>query len=238
MLTQLKEIAQGPNGSPGDNAGASEQFERCDCMLIWVFISRLKIESRFSLLTTAITSRTHISPAVAVELGVVASPTSNQRVRVIAPRWQASFSGMKALASRRCMMRIRPPPHLRVSSNALKKRNPHTHTLTTHTMLTQEDIDLHGITHLPYGPWCPEFVKGFARERPHPHREVERLKSLLSYNYLYVMANGIFARDGITDEESQGAVRVLVAHSSATKALFVLEVPRKRRIARAEPCCE
>ena len=33
-----------------------------------------------------------------------------------------------------------------------------TRTLITPTMPTQEEMDLHRITHLPYRPWCPECV--------------------------------------------------------------------------------
>ena len=47
-----------------------------------------------------------------------------------------------------------------------------TRAMITPTMLTQQEIDLHRITNLPYHLWCPECVEGFAREGPHRHKEV------------------------------------------------------------------
>ena len=39
-----------------------------------------------------------------------------------------------------------------------------TRAMVTPTVPTQEEMDLHRITHLPCRPWCPECVEGFARE--------------------------------------------------------------------------
>ena len=47
-----------------------------------------------------------------------------------------------------------------------------TNTLRTPSMPSQQDIDLHRLSHLPYRSWCPECVEGFAREWPHKHREI------------------------------------------------------------------
>ena len=88
-------------------------------------------------------------------------------------------------------------------------------------------MDLHRITHLPYRPWCPECVEGFAPEWPHRHKEVQRLIPLISCNYLYLSETGIFAWDELVEEERQGSMRVLAAYCSATKALFAHAVPRK-----------
>ena len=64
-------------------------------------------------------------------------------------------------------------------------------------------MDLHRITHLPYRPWCPECVDGFAREWPHRHKEVQRLIPLIFREYLYLSEKGIFARDELDEEEER-----------------------------------
>ena len=88
-------------------------------------------------------------------------------------------------------------------------------------------MDPHRIAHLPYRPWCLECVEGFARERPHRHKEVQRLIPRISCDYLYLTEKGIFARDELNNMERQGAMRVLVAYCSATKVLFACAVPHK-----------
>ena len=63
--------------------------------------------------------------------------------------------------------------------------------LKTRDTPTQEMIDLHRITHIPYRSWCPECVEGFAREWAHRQRESERLVPLISCDYLYITEKGI-----------------------------------------------
>ena len=101
-----------------------------------------------------------------------------------------------------------------------------TRAMITPTMPTQEEMDLHRIAHLPYRPWCPECVEGFAREWLHRHKEVQRLIPLISCGYLHPSEKGIFARDEPDEEERQGSMRVLVAYCSATKAVFAYAAPR------------
>ena len=50
---------------------------------------------------------------------------------------------------------------------------------------------------------------------------------LLSCDNLYVTEKGIFARDELSEEERQGALRIFVAICQATKAIFAHAVPRK-----------
>ena len=70
-------------------------------------------------------------------------------------------------------------------------------------MPTQEEIDLHRITHLPYRPWCPECVEGFAREWPHRHKEVQHFIILIFCDCLYLSKKGIFvARDELDEDKT------------------------------------
>ena len=60
-------------------------------------------------------------------------------------------------------------------------------------MPTQEEVDLHRLTHCQYRSWCPECVEAFGREWPHKQRSEERGIPLVSLDYLYLSGNGVFA---------------------------------------------
>jgi hypothetical protein len=94
-------------------------------------------------------------------------------------------------------------------------------------MPTQEEIDLHRVTHLPYRSWCAECVEAFAREWAHRQKDVARTIPLVSCDYLYATKNGVFARDELSEEERRGAARVLVMYCSASKTPFADGVPQK-----------
>ncbi|MDE0892834.1 MAG: hypothetical protein OSB14_11680, partial [Planctomycetota bacterium] len=94
-------------------------------------------------------------------------------------------------------------------------------------MPTQEEIDLHRVSHLPYRSWCSECVEAFAREWAHKDREVARTIPLVSCDYLYVTKNGIFARNELSEDERDAAVRVLVMYCSSTMTPFADGVPQK-----------
>ena len=104
-----------------------------------------------------------------------------------------------------------------------------TRTMVTPAMPTQEEMDLHQITHLPYQPWCPECVEGFDRELPHRHKEVLRRIPLISCDYLYFTEKGIFARDELDEEKRQRAwLRCRTAQAGRPVA-WSLEVDHQRR---------
>ena len=92
---------------------------------------------------------------------------------------------------------------------------------------TQQEVDLHRISHLPYRCWCPECVEAFAREWGHRKQEEERTIPLISCDYLYITENGLFAREELSEEEREGSSRVLVMYCSSSRAPFADGVPRK-----------
>ena len=94
-------------------------------------------------------------------------------------------------------------------------------------MPSQQEIDEHRVSHLPYRSWCPECVEAFGRERGHSKQTESRSIPLVSCDYLYLTKNGVFAREEL-DEEQQGAsTRVLVMYCGATQTPFANVVPRK-----------
>ena len=94
-------------------------------------------------------------------------------------------------------------------------------------MPTQQEIDLHRVSHLPYRSWCPECVEAFAREWAHRDKDEERIIPLISCDYMYITENGIFGRAELSEEERQAAARVLVMYCGKTKVPFADGVPRK-----------
>ena len=102
-----------------------------------------------------------------------------------------------------------------------------TRAMITPSMPTQEEMDLHRITHLPYRPWCTECVEGFAREWPHRHNDVQCLIPFISCDYLYFSEKGISARDELDEEERHGSMRVLVEYCGATRAQFARALPHE-----------
>ena len=67
---------------------------------------------------------------------------------------------------------------------------------------TQDEIDHHNITHLPYRSWCPACVEAFAREWAHKTRDEPRLIPLVSCDYLYISSRGLFARNELTEKRA------------------------------------
>ena len=72
-------------------------------------------------------------------------------------------------------------------------------------MPTQEEVDRHRITHLPFRSWCPECVEAFGREWAHHRVSTERSIPLVSCDYMYLTANGAFAREDLPEEDRQSA---------------------------------
>ena len=53
---------------------------------------------------------------------------------------------------------------------------------------TQEEVDLHNTTHLPYRSWCPHCVRGKARRRNHRkrRREANGGVPVISLDYMWL----------------------------------------------------
>ena len=93
---------------------------------------------------------------------------------------------------------------------------------------TESEMEEHRIDHIPYRCWCPECVEGFGREKAHQSNTGEdRSIPLVSCDYLYLTPAAVLARDEISDEDKDSAVRVIVAKCSVTKCIFAHAVPQK-----------
>ena len=101
-------------------------------------------------------------------------------------------------------------------------------------MPTQEEVDLHRISRLPYRCWCPERVEAFARKWGHRKQETSRSIPLVSCDYLYITKNGLCAREKLSEEEREASATVLVMYCSSSHKPFANGVPRKG--ADAEGC--
>ena len=78
---------------------------------------------------------------------------------------------------------------------------------------TQEEVNLHNTTHLPYRSWCPHCVGEKARRGNH-RRRMRRLRStipVISVDHMWMKG-----QRGDSEEEVKGNA-VLVAHCRETK---------------------
>ena len=92
---------------------------------------------------------------------------------------------------------------------------------------TKEEIAEHQASgHLPYRSWCPDCVEAFGRERPHKPGG-NRSIPLISCDYLFITPRGPLRKGELSEEEQDRALKVLVAHCSATKCMFAHAVPKK-----------
>ena len=94
-------------------------------------------------------------------------------------------------------------------------------------MPTQQEVDEHRVSHLPYRSWCPECVEAFGRERGHRRQEEHRTIPLVSCDYLYLTKNGVFARNELSEDQQEASTRVLVMYCGATQTPFANAVPHK-----------
>ena len=94
-------------------------------------------------------------------------------------------------------------------------------------MPTQQEVDEHRVSHLPYRSWCPECVEAFGRERGHRQQEEHRTIPLVSCDYLYLTKNGVFARNELSEDQQEASTRVLVMYCGATQTPFANAVPHK-----------
>ena len=81
---------------------------------------------------------------------------------------------------------------------------------TPYTPTAAEMAEHRANGHLPYRCWCPDCVEGFGREWAHAGSGVERDFPMVSCDYLYITASGVFLRAELGEEERDGALRVLV----------------------------
>ena len=92
---------------------------------------------------------------------------------------------------------------------------------------TQQEIDEHRVSHLPYRSWCPECVEAFGRERGHRRQEESRSIPLVSCDYMYLTKNGMFAREELDEAQRDASTRVLIMYCGATQTPFANAVPHK-----------
>ena len=62
-------------------------------------------------------------------------------------------------------------------------------------MPTQEEVDVHNATHVPFRSWCPFCVAGKAKANPHFRKDSERVKNenivSLNMTFLSCFENGV-----------------------------------------------
>ena len=83
---------------------------------------------------------------------------------------------------------------------------------------TEEEIQAHNITHMPFRAWCPACVAGKAKGRPHRQGEEEEKKGVPQIVFDY----GFMGSDG--DEETMA---IQVAKDRRSRMIFAHVVPRK-----------
>ena len=94
--------------------------------------------------------------------------------------------------------------------------------------------------HMPPRPWCEDCVEAFGREDAHEDRGgmQERRIPLISFDYLFFTAKGIFTRKEleqdcpelfakIDDDDDDEVLKILVMYDSSTKCVFADTVRRK-----------
>ena len=94
------------------------------------------------------------------------------------------------------------------------------------TPTKEEMADHRANGHLPHRSWCPDCVEAFGRERAHRPSEGRSIP-LISYDYLFVTPRGAFGRGEVSNEEQEGALKVLVSYCSETRSIFAHAVPKK-----------
>ena len=96
-------------------------------------------------------------------------------------------------------------------------------------MPTASEIADHRVGHMPYRSWCDECVEAFGRERAHRHHDNlhARQVPVISMDYLFATARGVFKRGELEDEDSEEVLKVLVVYDSWSKCVFAHAVPRK-----------
>ncbi len=91
---------------------------------------------------------------------------------------------------------------------------------------TQQEINDHKITHLPYRSWCPHCVRGKAREDGHYTRDKSTNEvPVISIDYGFM--SGKKKHDAEIEDELQIYGTIIVIHDSKTKAIIAHSVPRK-----------
>ena len=83
---------------------------------------------------------------------------------------------------------------------------------------TQDDIDSHNVTHLPYRAWCPACVAGKSRDRGHKAAESDEYKGVpqIVFDYAFMAAEG--------EEET---VAIQVAKDRRSRMIFAHMVPKR-----------
>lgn len=103
---------------------------------------------------------------------------------------------------------------------------------------TDEEVDKHNATHLPFRSWCPFCVAGKAKNEPHWVQEKDRPSgvNVVSLDYMFMGdqegLTGIAEDQGSededdNDEETSKKMPILVMRCRHTKYIFASVVPRK-----------
>ncbi len=92
---------------------------------------------------------------------------------------------------------------------------------------TQQEIDQHRITHIPYRNWCPHCIRGKAREDA--HRKVDRSRDevpTISIDYAFMSGKRRKDLDDVEADREAGGT-ILVIHDAVTKTIFAHAVQQK-----------
>ena len=97
---------------------------------------------------------------------------------------------------------------------------------------TQQEVDLHNATHVPFRSWCPFCVSGKAKSHPHFSKSEERESDIpvvsLDYAFLGEEEGDADDETELTAEQKDGTVlKVLVMKDRKSKYIIANVVPRK-----------
>ena len=95
------------------------------------------------------------------------------------------------------------------------------HTLTTPTLPSAEEVQLHRIDHIPFRPWCDECVEGQGHERGHFTVKHGRTIPDVSFDYFVLSKSGASSRHEWGPTEGQlGQKVLLVKHNPGNGKRF------------------
>ena len=88
---------------------------------------------------------------------------------------------------------------------------------------SQEEVDKHNVTHLPYRSWCPHCIRGKAKRRAHRKRVREKRQGIPVISLDYMWMKGKKEEE---DTEQEGNP-IMVAHCRDTKLAMSKVVLKK-----------
>ena len=97
--------------------------------------------------------------------------------------------------------------------------------LNAPTRPSQEELDDHMRTHIPFRSWCPHCVKGQGQNQPHKQGQGESgLIPIVCMDYMFMNSSGKEPKEG---EEEEKGMPTLVIKDESTKVIEAHIVPRK-----------